>query len=220
MKKKYFTLLEILIVIIIIGILAVVSIVVYDNVIEKARIKACEINSQTIAGALETYILENNQLPGSISQIPDSYIQRSYAKVMHKQGTFKTQLVYWLIDLDKKGLAYALNAANPRLSVGNRVDERVFHCPSDFSGSISSYGINSALSNAQDRAEYETIRNSSVDPDGEPTIGDSDGVEFQETPISRHVEKDIFYDRPVAVGANPKCKIHYKNGVKHVECDH
>ena len=70
MEKKYFTLIEIIIVIIVVGIIAIFGIVMYDQSIENARAKACELNAETIAGAIEVYVLENNQLPGSISRIP------------------------------------------------------------------------------------------------------------------------------------------------------
>lgn len=103
---------EIIIVAIVIGILAVVGVVMYDKMIEDAKAKACAANQDTILGALEIYVLENDQLPGSISQLNDTYIQRSFAKVMHRPGSWKTRLAMWLVKYDAKSLVYANTPAS------------------------------------------------------------------------------------------------------------
>jgi type II secretory pathway pseudopilin PulG len=56
--KKYFTLVDIVISLIILGILATLGLPLYNNAIENAKAKACEMNLKVLLGALEAYSLE------------------------------------------------------------------------------------------------------------------------------------------------------------------
>lgn len=65
-NKEGFTIVELLIVIVIIGILAAISIVSYNGVAAKARDAQRVQDIQTIAKALELYYVDNGEFPSSI----------------------------------------------------------------------------------------------------------------------------------------------------------
>ncbi len=60
-----FTLIELMVVVVIIGILAAIAIPKYQNVTESARYAACRSNLRNIAGALNLYHAENGEYPGA-----------------------------------------------------------------------------------------------------------------------------------------------------------
>ena len=64
-RQQGFTIVELLIVIVVIGILAAISIVAYNNVTAKARDSQREQDIKTIAKALEMYYVDNGGFPPS-----------------------------------------------------------------------------------------------------------------------------------------------------------
>jgi len=87
MDKKGFTLLEILVVIIIIGILATLALPQYMKTTKKARAGEAVSNIGSLRGALLRYYQENDKLPTSIDQLdienpatrPGSYFDYSFS---------------------------------------------------------------------------------------------------------------------------------------------
>jgi Tfp pilus assembly protein PilE len=77
MKKKNLTLSEIVIVVVMIGILVTIGIPLYNNTVENAKAKACELNLKTILGAVEAQTLERNSFPASLSAISDKNFQKA-----------------------------------------------------------------------------------------------------------------------------------------------
>lgn len=66
-KKAYgFTIVELLIVIVVIGILAAISIVAYNGIQSRARDTQRKQDVQTISKALELYYIDNGQYPTSV----------------------------------------------------------------------------------------------------------------------------------------------------------
>ncbi|MFA5337386.1 MAG: hypothetical protein WC330_03535 [Candidatus Omnitrophota bacterium] len=151
MKKKNLTLSEIVIVIVVIGIFVTIGIPLYNNTVENAKAKACELNLKTILGAVEAQTLERNSFPASLSAISDKNFQKGWAKVLKEEGAFKVKLVYFLVNFDEKGLAYAQNA-EPWI---HRfiTESNVLQCPSVHEGI--SYGLNSSLA-GKTFEEYNT----------------------------------------------------------------
>ncbi|NTW29084.1 MAG: prepilin-type N-terminal cleavage/methylation domain-containing protein [Coriobacteriia bacterium] len=54
-----FTLVELMVVVLIIGILVAIAIPVFNNASNNARIKSCQANMRTIEGAYQTYMANN-----------------------------------------------------------------------------------------------------------------------------------------------------------------
>jgi len=65
-NQKGFTLVELMVVVVIIGILSAIAVPVYNNVTEKAEASACKANIRTLEGALEAYKAVNN-ITGQVS---------------------------------------------------------------------------------------------------------------------------------------------------------
>jgi prepilin-type N-terminal cleavage/methylation domain-containing protein len=167
--KKGFTLMEILIVAVIIGILAVVGVAVYDKMIEDAKARVCENHTDTILGALEVYVVEHDQLPGSISQLTPQQIQKSYAKVMQTPDAWKIRLAYWLVNVNRGRFTFdtmpsAIAVTNDKLSETGLVKELdVFHCPANHSAEADgpSYTIN-LPANVTNAVEFDAYNNDDV----------------------------------------------------------
>ena len=93
MSKKGFTLLELLIVIVIIGILASIALPQYTSTIEKARSGEAIINVGAIRVALDRYWYQNGTLPAnndfSMLDIddPNSIVNRLYTYSFTNDGT-------------------------------------------------------------------------------------------------------------------------------------
>ena len=60
MSKKGFTLVELMIVVVILGILVAVAVPIFGAVTKNARIKSCKSNQRVIKGNIETYQMTGN----------------------------------------------------------------------------------------------------------------------------------------------------------------
>lgn len=60
MSKKGFTLVELMIVVVILGILVAVAVPIFSSVTKNARIKTCDSNIRIIKGCLSTYYMTGN----------------------------------------------------------------------------------------------------------------------------------------------------------------
>ncbi|MFA5090714.1 MAG: prepilin-type N-terminal cleavage/methylation domain-containing protein [Candidatus Omnitrophota bacterium] len=145
MRKTSFTLMEIMVVLIVVGILATVSISSYRNFVEDSKAKICRANMETLVTALDVYALEHDIMPASLSQLPQQYIDKAYAQVMRKQG-WGIKLARLVADWDESGLAYA-DSFLRALAKGNI---QLITCPKDSTPPAAggnSYGMNSLLAN-------------------------------------------------------------------------
>lgn len=206
MKKKNVTLSEIMIVIVVIGILATLGIPLYNNTIEDARAKACELNLKTILGAVEAQTSEQNSFPASLSKISDKNFRKAWAKVLKEEGAFKVKLVYFLVNFDERSLAYAATAGS-KPWVGKFIGEgNILQCPSAHGGN--SYGINANLT-GKTYEEYKVEASTTI------VVGDCNSNKFTSAAslASRHKHYELFRVNKYAIAIDKgKEKIKIRHG--------
>jgi len=198
MKKNNFTVSEIVIAIVIIGILVTIGIPLYSNIIENARAKTCELNLKTILGAVEAQTLEQNSFPASLSKISDKNFNKAWAKVLKEEGAFKVKLAYFLANFDEGGLAFAASATTGPWVHKFISDSSALSYPSVHGGN--SYGINSALT-GKTYEQYKTEADSVL------VVGDSNSNTFSGNALAeRHKKYGFFEVTTYAIGANNRHK--------------
>lgn len=197
MKKNNFTVTEILIVVIIVGVLATIGVPLYYNTVENAKARACELNLKTILGAVEAQTLEHDSFPASLSGISDKNFNKAWAKVLKEEGAFKVKFTYFLVNLDKGGLVYAANAPEVPWIHKFISDGKTLTCPSVHSGN--SYGINASL-------EGKTYEQYKQAPEGTLVVGDCNNNKFSGAGElePRHKMYNFFNETDYALTINKK----------------
>lgn len=74
-QEKGFTLVELMIVVVIIGILVAIAVPIFNNVQTGAAQRAHDANLRTIDGAIMMYYAENGDYPGTIEDLEGEYIE-------------------------------------------------------------------------------------------------------------------------------------------------
>jgi prepilin-type N-terminal cleavage/methylation domain-containing protein len=75
-NNKGFTLVELMVVLLIIGILVAIAIPIYNKTQENAQKRACQSNLRTLDGAAAQYYAANETWPGNV----DDLVNKSYIK--------------------------------------------------------------------------------------------------------------------------------------------
>ncbi len=165
MKKKAFTIMEIIIVVVVIGILATLSFPIYQNVIADSEAKVCETNLEALNTSLEIYAMEHDGMPGDLSELSPEHIQKAYARILQEKGAWKIKLAYYIVGWEQRGLAYAglLND----IAGGNM---KLMICPAAVPGERS-YGMNSALAHITSQ-DYRALSDDTL------FIGDYENATF------------------------------------------
>jgi type II secretory pathway pseudopilin PulG len=169
--RKNFTMLELAIVIIILGMLLTVAIPVYFNAVEGAKATVCETNQKVIVGAIEAYTAETESFPGSLSKLRKQDIKKAWANILIKEGRWKIKLAYFLVNLEQRGSAHA------QWIEGYLDKGKFFVCPATAGGETPgagggiSYGINGELAGLS-YAQYKAL------PSDTAIVGDCDATVF------------------------------------------
>ena len=74
--SKGFTLVELMVVLLIIGILIAIAIPIYNSTQKNAKQRACEANIRTIEGAAAQYYSKEGTWPGDISVLVGEYLKK------------------------------------------------------------------------------------------------------------------------------------------------
>ena len=75
-SKKGFTLVELMVVVVILGILVAIAIPIYNNVTDDAKQKACDSNVKAIQAAVSMYQTANSgKLPSQLENLVPQYIK-------------------------------------------------------------------------------------------------------------------------------------------------
>lgn len=98
MRKKGFTLLEVLIVVIIIGVLAAIALPQYSATLEKSKSAEAATNVGSIRTALDRYWYQNGSITTTISNLdiddPNNVTNKLYTYSITDDGTTATTRVY------------------------------------------------------------------------------------------------------------------------------
>jgi len=187
-KDKAFTLIEMVVVVVVIGILSTLAVAGYQGSIESSKSKLCATNEQLLKTALDIYSMEHDAMPASLSAIPDSYKERAYAMVMRGTNGWWIRLAAAMVEIDGAGRAYASFVRDTLL----RGNLRAITCPSDLTpptatGTTTSYALNSAIANLTPD-QYRALSGDTV------LLIDSDNATFSvaDTDIQYRHGKTIF----------------------------
>mgnify|MGYP001590185566 CR=1 FL=1 len=82
MRKAGFTLMEMMLVVVVIGILATLGFPAYKNVIEDSKAKVCQTNLRVISAALDIYAMEHDSIPGDLSKLPSFAFFKSWFVIL------------------------------------------------------------------------------------------------------------------------------------------
>ena len=85
-STRSFTLIELMIGLIVLGILATIALPAYSNFIEDGKTQLCEQNLAAVKSAWDVYIVEHNVVPGDLSMLPQSDIDKVFAQGMRSAG--------------------------------------------------------------------------------------------------------------------------------------
>lgn len=139
MFRRAFTLIEIMVAVIILGILVTIGIPSYQNFVEDSKSRVCHGNLITLKTALDVYVNEKGVVPADLSLIPAGYIDRTYARCV-AEGGWRLKLAVAVTAMDELGKAYADMITE--LAAGRL---ELLRCPKDTSNTGRSYGVFSPL---------------------------------------------------------------------------
>lgn len=157
--RKSFTLIELSITVVIIGILCTFALVGYVNAIQNAKARACQSNLAIILGAVEAYIYEYDQAPTNLATLKDKHFQIAWEQFLKRKDAWKDKLAYFIVNLNRKGLAYA---ANPAFEIKNYTsDLYVLDCPADPTPGDVSYSLSGGIASIS-RDAYEALPDDTI----------------------------------------------------------
>jgi competence protein ComGC len=154
MSKKAFTVLEIAVICVIVGVLAMLGIPYFQNALESSKDDICATNIEALKKAVEIHVIEQQVVPASLAALPQKYIDRACAQVWQK-ASWKLKLARFILDWKDPGLAYA-STRFPHL-----------RCPKNPDPASVSYGLNRAIAGIS-AAAYKALAANTI------IVGDAD----------------------------------------------
>jgi len=89
-KQKGFTIVELLVVIVVIGILAAITVVSYTGITQKANTTKALSNAQSVQNVAEVYFAQNQVYPSTIANFTDSTLAAKLPTNITVSGTAPT----------------------------------------------------------------------------------------------------------------------------------
>ena len=140
--NKGYTALQLIFTVAIILVLASISLLSYQKILEMSREKVCATNQQALTNAVEAYISTNYVIPAVLGDLKLKHLEKGYAQVMEEADWFTT-FSYFVVKTSMSNEAYAQFLTYENLK-NYGVGKDFFRCPSDSNGGTS-YGINSNI---------------------------------------------------------------------------
>lgn len=151
--SRALTLLEILVLVVILGILATLGFPAYRNYVEEQEMADCEQNLQILRTALDMYMMEHDALPDALTLLPRETLDKAYASVMSRPGSWKARFAHFVTEWRHSGFAFAQGTFFlDELARGN---VKYLTCPVDENG-LPSYGIHGGLL-SMSKADYNRL---------------------------------------------------------------
>ena len=202
--RKAFTLLEIIIVLVIVGLVGILGLYAFKVMPENAKARTCEANLRILRHAMELYIQDNDRMPSSVSRIPQKYIDRAYASLVHQQDSWEEKLVYFFQRFCQDSVVYA----KPFINSLSPTDLGLVTCPKDKNPPDQnnlevSYGLNQGLVGITIK-DYQLLNNTTylIGDCKSTTFGGIGGLDKRHVNYGKHVNygqvirKDGFIERP------------------------
>lgn len=142
MKRRAFTLIEVLITVLILSILSSVSLVVWNSMVDKTRQEICQQNELILLEALKFYVYDNEAVPTSLSKLVPEYTDFAIASLKKDRPYVLAmrKICLALLSLDEGRKAWAKPSFKDYLGMS----KDVLHCPAKKGEGIS-YGFNASL---------------------------------------------------------------------------
>jgi len=178
MKRKSFTLIEILVGLIIISILAALSMASYRKTIETNNERICRENLKTLWKAIDIYTMENDALPATLAQLTPRQIYLAHSQVV---GQAKENPLLGVLR-NILGIKPALAQSLAKYYGSNR---NVFRCPADTAAAAPAAGscnvnttsvfscIGSSYSFDLTSATYDSTTNKLIKTSMTPLVSDN-----------------------------------------------
>lgn len=143
-QNRGFTIMELMVAVVILGILASMALVGYQGYRDRAALMVDETNQKVLQAAVKLYAYDHNALPASLSDLRPRDFQRAYALVIEGRKPY-TLLAYLQENLGVMTAEAHVGAPGPLHPEYYQNNVNILRCPSDTNGGVS-YQISNVFS--------------------------------------------------------------------------